>query len=98
MKEFSNYLEIGVFSFIVLLCGRVYKNQSKKKKEFDVLFHETKNDLTKSRVYKFVLTGGPCAGKTTALERFQGYFKERGIHIIFFKLLLVFSCLLFITF
>jgi predicted ATPase len=23
------------------------------------------------RIYKFVITGGPCAGKTTAMERMQ---------------------------
>lgn len=29
-------------------------------------------------VYKFVLTGGPCAGKTTALARMSAFFKEKG--------------------
>lgn len=29
-------------------------------------------------VYKFVLTGGPCAGKTTALSRMGDFFREKG--------------------
>ena len=30
------------------------------------------------RVQKFVLTGGPCGGKTTALARLKQYLEERG--------------------
>lgn len=26
-------------------------------------------------IYKFVLTGGPCAGKTTSLERLSTFFR-----------------------
>lgn len=26
-------------------------------------------------IYKFVLTGGPCAGKTTSLDRLSTYFR-----------------------
>ena len=29
-------------------------------------------------VQKFVLTGGPCGGKTTALARLREFFEERG--------------------
>lgn len=29
-------------------------------------------------VYKLVLTGGPCAGKTTALSRMGDFFREKG--------------------
>ena len=32
-----------------------------------------------STVHKFVLTGGPCGGKTTALARLSSYLKERGL-------------------
>ena len=32
-------------------------------------------------VLKFVLTGGPCAGKTSALERLQGFLRERGFRV-----------------
>lgn len=31
-----------------------------------------------SPVYKFVLTGGPCAGKTTALQRMGQFLTEKG--------------------
>ena len=32
--------------------------------------------------YKFVLTGGPCGGKTTALARLSSYLRERGFEVI----------------
>lgn len=32
----------------------------------------------RSPVYKFVLTGGPCAGKTTALSRMSTFFSDKG--------------------
>ncbi|KAF0720680.1 Aste57867_105 [Aphanomyces stellatus] len=32
-------------------------------------------------IYKFVLTGGPCAGKTTSLDRLSSYFRERGFRV-----------------
>ena len=32
--------------------------------------------------FKFVLTGGPCAGKTTALARIFSYLRERGFECI----------------
>lgn len=39
--------------------------------------------LTKSAPFhKFVLTGGPCGGKTTALARLSGYLRERGFEVI----------------
>ena len=31
--------------------------------------------------YKIVLTGGPCAGKTTALDRLSAYLRERGFRV-----------------
>ena len=33
------------------------------------------------KIYKFVLTGGPCSGKTTAMERLQVFLRERGAKI-----------------
>ena len=30
------------------------------------------------QIFKFVLTGGPCAGKTTSLERLSTYLRDRG--------------------
>jgi predicted ATPase len=32
-------------------------------------------------VYKIVLTGGPCAGKTTALDRLSAFLRERGFRV-----------------
>lgn len=31
--------------------------------------------------YKFVITGGPCGGKTTAMERLQVFLRERGFRV-----------------
>lgn len=35
-------------------------------------------DERTAAVYKFVLTGGPCAGKTTALQRLGQFLTEKG--------------------
>ena len=32
-------------------------------------------------IYKMVLTGGPCAGKTTALARLSAFFRDRGFRV-----------------
>ena len=34
-----------------------------------------------NRVQKFVLTGGPCGGKTTALARLRTFLEERGFRV-----------------
>lgn len=40
------------------------------------------NNMTQNcQVYKFVITGGPCAGKTTAMERLQVFLRERGFRV-----------------
>ena len=44
------------------------------------------------KIYKFVLTGGPCSGKTTALERLQ-VFLVRGRGLISLLLLKMFAVL-----
>lgn len=45
--------------------------------------HAETNLLTKSAPFhKFVLTGGPCGGKTTALARLSSYLRERGFEVI----------------
>ena len=33
-------------------------------------------------VAKVVLTGGPCAGKTSALSKIESYFTERGYKVL----------------
>ena len=35
------------------------------------------------KVSKIVLTGGPCAGKTTALTWINNYFSQRGYTVLF---------------
>ena len=32
--------------------------------------------------YKFILTGGPCGGKTTALARVYSFLRERGFQVV----------------
>jgi len=34
-----------------------------------------------SKTFKFVISGGPCAGKTTAMERLPTYLSERGFRV-----------------
>jgi predicted ATPase len=36
----------------------------------------------KAPLYKFVMTGGPCGGKTTALARVFNFLRERGFEVI----------------
>lgn len=40
-------------------------------------------DTTKKEVSKIVITGGPCAGKTTAMSWIQNAFTDLGYHVIF---------------
>ena len=35
------------------------------------------------KIYRFVLTGGPCSGKTTAMEKLQVFLRERGKKSVF---------------
>ena len=44
----------------------------------DELLSEKKNEKS---ITKIVLTGGPCAGKTTALSRIQEFFSNIGYHV-----------------
>ena len=39
--------------------------------------------ISSQRVQKFVLTGGPCGGKTTALARLRTFLDERGFRVFF---------------
>lgn len=34
------------------------------------------------KIFKFVITGGPCSGKTTALETLKDYFSKKGYKVI----------------
>jgi hypothetical protein len=42
-------------------------------------YHKSTNNP--NQVFKFVITGGPCSGKTTVMERLQNFLRERGIQI-----------------
>jgi predicted ATPase len=48
------------------------------------LLSEAERNLLLSQIpfYKFVLTGGPCGGKTTALARLYTFLRERGFEVI----------------
>jgi nucleoside-triphosphatase THEP1 len=37
----------------------------------------------KPSIHKIVITGGPCAGKTTALSWIQNAFSQRGYAVLF---------------
>ncbi|KAL9182738.1 hypothetical protein ACHAXT_004017 [Thalassiosira profunda] len=43
---------------------------------------ETNSIAPPAPVYKIVLTGGPCGGKTTSLARLSPYLRERGFEVI----------------
>lgn len=34
------------------------------------------------QIFRFVVTGGPCGGKTTALSHVRRYFEERGVGVV----------------
>lgn len=38
-------------------------------------------DFHGGKIFKFILTGGPCGGKTTAIARLQGFLRERGFRV-----------------
>jgi hypothetical protein len=41
-----------------------------------------KNHGSKIPLFKFILTGGPCGGKTTAIARLSSFLRERGFEVI----------------
>ena len=48
----------------------------------DELVNNKRNKKTK-QIKKIVLTGGPCAGKTTAMNWIQNYFQKQGYKVLF---------------
>ena len=38
--------------------------------------------MNEKHIYKIIITGGPCAGKTTAMDYMKNYFAERGYAVI----------------
>ena len=53
-------------------------NQVYLKEKFTT--HEIRNS-TEFPIYKIVITGGPCAGKTTSLDRLRKDMSERGYRV-----------------
>ncbi len=60
-----------------------------KLKSLAVLYNVSLEELLKQKeknynveIHKIVLTGGPCAGKTTALSWINNYFSDRGYKVI----------------
>jgi len=43
---------------------------------------ESEGQGTKAPLFKFILTGGPCGGKTTAIARLSSFLRERGFEVI----------------
>lgn len=39
--------------------------------------------MNQKQIYKIVITGGPCAGKTTAMEHIRTHFEKKGYAVIF---------------
>jgi len=48
----------------------------------DTLTAAEKNLQSDIPIYKFIITGGPCGGKTTALARVFSFLRERGFQVI----------------
>ena len=62
------------------------ENLSKLSKIFDVSLDELiilEEDKKKQKITKIVLTGGPCAGKTTAMNWIQNFFQKQGYKVLF---------------
>lgn len=54
------------------------ENETKRVDRYSQVSKGTKGA---GKIYKFVLTGGPCSGKTTASERIQVFLRERGFRV-----------------
>ena len=61
-------------------------NLKKISEIFDISLDELitlEEEENKQKITKIVLTGGPCAGKTTAMNWIQNFFQKQGYKIIF---------------
>ena len=61
-------------------------NLKKISEIFDISLDELitlEEEKPKQKITKIVLTGGPCAGKTTAMNWIQNFFQKQGYKIIF---------------
>lgn len=62
------------------------ENLSKLSKIFDISLDELivlEEEKEKQKITKIVLTGGPCAGKTTAMNWIQNFFQKQGYKVLF---------------
>ena len=62
------------------------ENLSKLSKIFDISLDELitlEAEKEKQKIIKIVLTGGPCAGKTTAMNWIQNFFQKQGYKVLF---------------
>lgn len=55
---------------------------SEKMTEAEANLMAAEDNASKVPIFKFILTGGPCGGKTTAIARLSYYLKERGFEVI----------------
>ncbi|KAH8054799.1 hypothetical protein JL722_8748 [Aureococcus anophagefferens] len=69
-------LVAGALAATVAVAASLYA-RSRKRRDDD----EEEDGGVARHVYRIVLTGGPCAGKTTALARLSGYLQERGFRV-----------------
>ena len=67
----------GVAIVASLLAYSRYLSLQERRKEVSLKAALTEYQKRRG-VYKFVVTGGPCSGKTTSMERIQVYLRERG--------------------
>ena len=61
-------------------------NLKKISEIFDISLDELitlEEEKKKQKITKVVLTGGPCAGKTTAMNWIQSYFQKQGYKVLF---------------
>ena len=61
-------------------------NLKKVSQIFDISLDELitlEEETKKQKITKVVLTGGPCAGKTTAMNWIQSYFQKQGYKVLF---------------
>ena len=68
----------GVAAIVASLVAYRHRNQQRERIKEDNVKAELQEYQKKRSVHKFVITGGPCSGKTTSMERIQVYLRERG--------------------
>ena len=69
-------LVAGALAATVAVAASLYARSRKRRDD-----EEEEDGGVARHVYRIVLTGGPCAGKTTALARLSGYLQERGFRV-----------------